>query len=122
MGASASNLQTKVYKFMECGCIYCYDFSNESHDIQMLCHCHNCLQELKNNTFDTNVVGKLVDELSCYTDMEELVGKNKFGWLNQSQAIQEASRIKMRGIDEFLLNTNILQKYNIHFRVGYSKK
>jgi hypothetical protein len=54
--------------------------------------------------------------------MEDLICKNKFGWLSQAQAIQEASRLKMRGIDEFLLNTNILEKYNINCCVHSSKK
>ena len=107
MGASASSLQNKVYKFLNCGCIYCYDFSNEN--IQMLCHCHNCLQKLRKNTFDNNVVNELVNEISHCNDMSPC----KMGWLTQPEAIQEAIRLKMRGIDEFLVNTNMLNRYGI---------
>ena len=113
MGATAS-LQNKVYKFLNCGCIYCYDFSNENpENIQMLCHCHNCLQKLRKCTFDISVLNELVNELSYYDDIDQLICKNKFGWLSQSQAIQEATRLKMRGIDEFLANTNMLERYGI---------
>lgn len=118
MGSSASSLQNKAYKFMDCGCIYCYDFSNE--DIQLLCHCHNCLQTLKSETFDVSIVCELENELSCCSVMS----RSKMGWLSQSEAIQEAMRLKMRGIDEFLTNTNILDRYDIKCNNNkpYSKK
>lgn len=107
MDAGASSFQNKVYKFLNCGCIYCYDFSNEH--IQLLCHCHNCLQNLKKNTFNVNIVRKLVSEISCCEDIKSC----KMDWLSQPEAIQEATRVKMRGIDEFLENTNILERYGV---------
>uniref|UniRef100_A0A6C0E321 Uncharacterized protein n=1 Tax=viral metagenome TaxID=1070528 RepID=A0A6C0E321_9ZZZZ len=112
MGATASNLQNKAYKFLNCGCIYCYDFYNK--DIQLLCHCYNCLQSLKNNTFNIDVIHELTSEISEYNDVAEVICKNNYGWLTQTLAIQEASRLKMRGIDEFLVNTNLLHKYGIN--------
>ena len=122
MGASAS-LQRKVYKFMECGCIYCYDFSNENPEtMQMLCHCYNCFQKLKKKEFEISLLKDLIHELSYFNKMDELICDKNNGWMNQSQAIQEAKRRNMRGIDEFILNTNILEKYDIQYKSCVSKK
>ena len=54
--------------------------------------------------------------------MDELICDKNNGWMNQSQAIQEAKRRNMRGIDEFILNTNILEKYDIQYKSCVSKK
>ena len=122
MGATAS-LQPKVYKFMKCGCIYCYDFSNNNPEsIQLLGHCFNCLKDLKRNRFDISIVNELATELSRYSEMGDLLYHRQTGWMNQSSAIEEAVKRDMRGIDEFLHNKNILETYNIKCRICHCNK
>ena len=45
MGASSSVCTNKIYKHVDCGCIYCFD----SYEIQLLYCCYDCLETLRNN-------------------------------------------------------------------------
>ena len=45
MGA-ASSINFKLYKRVDCGCIYCFDQT----EIQLLWCCYDCLEILRNKT------------------------------------------------------------------------
>lgn len=102
MGASSSISDNKIYKHIECGCIYCYDTS----ELQLLYSCYDCLETLRNKE---NLEIKNILELEVTNNSNELL-LNNFKWKNKIEAINYARDNNIL-LQEFISNNNIL-KYN----------
>ena len=81
MGASSS-INFKLYKHVDCGCIYCFD----QPDIQLLWCCYDCLEILRNKTTLEQLI-TLQKEVK-YHSVEHLV--NELEWKTTHHAIQFA--------------------------------
>jgi hypothetical protein len=110
MGAGAS-FERKIYKRIECGCIYCYSYNKNK--IQLLCPCYMCIGIIRLNKYSTQIPRKLANEVRD-KDEEEIIEKN-IGWVSEAVAIEEAHNRGMKCIDEFICNSDILERNNIYY-------
>jgi hypothetical protein len=103
MGASSSISDNKIYKHMNCGCIYCFDKIDE---LQLLYVCYDCLQTLKDKK---NLQIKNILEKEVNNNSNEFL-LNNLEWKNKMEAINYARDNNIL-LQEFISNDNIL-KYN----------
>lgn len=81
MGSGASsqfviNENKRIYKYLDCGCICSLVYkNNHCKDIELLAPCYNCLENLKNNKYDSEKISKLYKKFSIF-EMNELIDKN----------------------------------------------
>jgi len=124
-GASISEQTGYIFRVNSCGCIYgCYFDHQIAQCIELKKCCYVDLQHLRNGSFDQNSLRKLekhtlgisVDELtfpknreiSTYMDVVPSTG-----WMKQADAIEYAKAERIRGIEEFIYNTNVLARFGI---------
>lgn len=111
MGAGASiESEGHIYNPISCGCIYrCeYHESIATGNVELVKCCYECLEKLKHRTFDYGVV----DDMS-YAIREQPIDivTAKTGWMTQVSAFAYANKRGIRSVEEFIYNTNILNKY-----------
>ena len=99
MGASSS-INLKLYKRVDCGCIYCFDHT----EIQLLWCCYDCLETLRNKTMPKQLIilQKEVEE----NNIEDLL--NKLEWKSTHHAIQFAKENDIL-LEEFISNADVLK-------------
>ena len=125
-GASISEQTGYIFRVNSCGCIYgCYFDHQIAQCIELKKCCYVDLQHLRNDNFDQNALRKLekhtlgisVDQLTDDTSGVDAYihvgGDSQTGWMKQADAIEYARAKRIRGIDEFLYNTNVLARFGI---------
>jgi len=110
MGAGAS-FERKIYNRIECGCIYCYSYNKDK--VQLLCPCHMCIGIIRLKKYSTQIPRNLANEVRG-KDEDEIIEEN-IGWVSQATAIEQANKRGMKCIDEFLSNSDILERNNIYY-------
>jgi len=130
MGSSASlnNNNPKIYKHLQCGCIYScsndttfleadeetkdeYEQSEyQRKNIELLCCCYSCLDNLKKETFDTKPLNKLYNE-TRNKHIFQLLDDPSLEWMSQIRALEYAGEKGLKGFDECINNKNILKRY-----------
>lgn len=139
MGASASfETDGQIYKPMDCGCIFACDFYDRVADkVKLVKCCYTCMESLKQKRFNVARVvhlmkrtrGKQVDMLTrsggrtqCHdhrdgygydADADADPHANAAEWLTKTSAIEMAHTQGIRSMDEFLQNSDILERYGI---------
>ena len=108
MGAGAS-FERKIYKRIECGCIYCYSYNKNK--VELLCPCHMCIGIMRLKKFSPLIPRRLANEVKG-KDEDDIISE-KIGWVSEATAIQEAHNRGMKCIDEFIYNTDYLERNNI---------
>ena len=101
MGASSSVCMNKLYKHVDCGCIYCFD----SYEVQLLYCCYDCLELLRNNKKPKQV--KILN--SEVKNSEEDILLN-LEWKDKEDAIIYAKKNNIL-IEEFINNADLLKKF-----------
>ena len=130
-GASVNEPSGYIFRVNTCGCIYgCYYENHIAECVELKKCCYSDLQNLRNREFDESRLRKLekrtlgipIDELtgdaksrgeSAYMDVGYMDVGSKTGWMRQADAIEYARREQIRGIEEFIYNTNILVRFGI---------
>ena len=102
MGASSSISDNKIYKHVNCGCIYCFD----TKELQLLYSCYDCIETLRNKK-DLEIKNVLEEEVNKNSNDFLL---NNLQWKNKMDAINYARNNNIL-LEEFISNNNIL-KYN----------
>ena len=102
MGASSSISDNKIYKHINCGCIYCFD----TKELQLLYSCYDCIEKLRNKK---NLEIKNILEEEVNNNSNEFL-LNNLEWKNKMEAINYARDNNIL-LQEFISNDNIL-KYN----------
>ena len=110
MGAGAS-FDRKIYKRLDCGCIYCYSYDDNR--VKLLCPCYMCIGIIQQKKFSPQIPKRLSNEIGNLSE-DEILNKN-IGWVSEAKAIQEAHSRGMKGINEFITNTDILERNNIYY-------
>jgi len=108
MGAGASiEIERNIYLAKECGCIYRCTYSNgvATDDVGLMKCCYACLEDLRRCRFDFAKVDRLVKH-TYGQDISHLKG-----WVSAEKAAEEARRMGIRSVEEFLYNTDILARY-----------
>jgi len=128
MGAGASvEHQGKIFQVKPCGCIYSctYEGFVATDKVEMMACCYACLSDLRKNRFDFAMVkrmakhtyGQHIDELTLghakpESDGDHRESSNSVGvWMTQTQSLDYAKKKGIRCVEEFLYNTNILERY-----------
>jgi hypothetical protein len=116
MGAGASfERDGRIYKPMTCGCIYACDYYDQiAEKVKLVKCCHECLESLKTRKFNTarfitmqkNVQNKHVNDL---------IDNPSTGWLSKISAMELAEKNGIRCMEEFLYNTNIIDRFGIPY-------
>jgi hypothetical protein len=112
MGATSSIIESnsnKIYKDIDCGCIYCYDEKN----CELLFICNRCLtilQEYKENKIkpDNFIANEIIDEVKNKSKLELIKLNN--GWKTYYETIEYANKKKVN-ISEFISNKNLLEYF-----------
>jgi hypothetical protein len=119
MGAVASiednnlPLNGKLYKVMECKCIYsCIYQNNIVEDIELLCCCYMCLHNIRNKLFDYKKLSKFISN-TINNNICDLINNKYDNWLSERNAIIYAQNNKISVI-EFIQNENLLKKFSIY--------
>ena len=101
----------KIYKKSpKCKCIFSCNYENYiCTNIELPYCCYTCLEDLRDNKYDTDNLYYLIKETKG-NEMRDVI--DKYEWLLEYDAIKYASGYKIH-IQEFLTNTNILERYNI---------
>lgn len=99
MGASSS-ISSKLYKHVDCGCIYCFD----QPEIQLLWCCYDCLETLRNKTKPEQLI--LLQKEVKENPIEHLL--NKLEWKTTHHAIQFAHENNIL-VEEFICNKDVLK-------------
>ena len=130
MGSSASlnNSNPKIYKHLTCGCIYSCENDNtfpesseetkdeyenseyERKNIELICCCYSCLDNLKKNAFDKNPLNNLYSE-TRNIHIFQLLEDPSLGWMSQIRALEYAGEKGLKGFDECINNKNVLKRY-----------
>ena len=99
-----------LFRELECGCIYRCMYKNMivERRVEMVKCCYHCLHRLKTDTFDMKPVYRVEDEL-FERSFEEIAYKSE--WMTQVKALHYAKEKGIRTVEEFVYNTNILDKY-----------
>jgi len=127
MGAGAS-IETNghIYNAMMCGCIYRCEYQEciANGNVALVKCCYHCLEKLKRRTFDYRMVDSMCkntrgESINILTDKlgwtpEDKTGwtpEDKTGWMTEVSALAYADKHGIRSVEEFIYNTNILNKY-----------
>jgi len=116
MGAGASfESSGHIYNAIPCGCIYRCEYQDlvVNRNLALVKCCYHCLEKLKHRTFDYNAVDDMRYEIEG-KDVHSVTSNS--GWMNQVSALEYANGRGIRSVEEFLYNTNILNKYGFGVR------
>ena len=111
MGAGASlSAEGHLYQINDCGCVYaCYYEKQTAVAVELRKCCYTHLEKLKHREYD----------VAAYRRMEKRtvglpISDLSDGWMTPAETIQEATRRGVRGIDEFVDNRNVLERFGIY--------
>ncbi len=116
MGAGASiESSGHIYNASSCGCIYRCEYreSVATGNVELVKCCYHCLEKLKCRTFDYEAVDDM-----CYETRDQSIHllTSKNGWMTEVSALEYADKRGIRSVEEFIYNTNILNKYGFDSR------
>jgi hypothetical protein len=108
------DLNGKIYKQLNCGCIYCSHYQHlQPYNIELALPCYDCLEGLREKDYEkfnkTNVQN-MFDILKTY-EMEDLLTE-RMGWLTEEEAINYANSKKI-SVVELVNSSYILNKFGI---------
>lgn len=89
----------RIYKILDCGCICSLKYKEYcAESIELLCPCYYCLEDLKDQTYNTRKISKLF--LNCVNKniFDLVTTKTEFicdNWLIESDAIIYAQKKKI---------------------------
>jgi hypothetical protein len=112
MGAGSSvETYGKLDMSKECGCIYSCGYSDNIVDdnIGLMKCCYSCLEKLRQKKFDFGEVDNMRKSVSG--DTVDRATRSSNSWMTAARAIQEAKQQGIRSVEEFLNNSDVLQKY-----------
>lgn len=107
MGASSSIHSNKIYKHIECGCIYCFDYI----EIQLLYCCYDCLELLRSSKNPTKIKTLICEVKNNTVD----ILLQFFRWINEKDAIIYAKENNIL-LEEFIHNKNLLKEFYLEDR------
>ena len=113
MGAGASfENDGKIYKPMECGCIFACEYYDRIVDkLKLVKCCYTCMESLKRKEYNICRVVALSKQTNGKNVDELIEPKRDAKWLTTVEAMQMAHTKGIRSMEEFLQNTNILDRY-----------
>jgi hypothetical protein len=119
MGAGASVESSNGYLFqaVSCGCIFRCEYMDYISDgnVELVKCCYHCLEKLKRNQYNYDIVNGMCDDTRNQS-IHILTESKTHEWLTQANALVYANKHKIRSVEEFLYNTNILRKYEIRHK------
>ena len=116
MGAGASfERDGTIYKPLPCGCIYACDYYDQIPEkVKLVKCCHECMESLKQKRFNLARFTAMQKQLRNRS-VHELTEDKATGWLTQISAMELAEKQRIRCMEEFLYNTNIIDMFDIKY-------
>lgn len=116
MGAGASiESSGHLYHASSCGCIYRCTYRDQIVEgpVDLVKCCYTCLHRLKDRTFRYDLYKDMCKSVQnqpvhVLTDPTNHTDKNS--WMTEPQALVYAHKQGIRSVEEFIYNTNILDK------------